>query len=119
METDKFKTIQVYLSGKVTGLSHNEARDSFMCASYAAYKCFADEEFKGNMIRIVNPLSIPGEMKSWADYMLRDLMILKECDYIVMIPGWKESLGATIERLFAQACGIEVRYLGVDYNKDI
>jgi len=39
-----------------------------------------------------------------------DLDILRQCDYILMMPGWQQSTGATEERAFAQKVGIPVFY---------
>lgn len=39
-----------------------------------------------------------------------DLAILAKCDAVVMVDGWEESMGATIEQQFALDRGIPVFY---------
>lgn len=39
-----------------------------------------------------------------------DLDILRQCDYILMLPEWQKSAGATEERLFAIQQGIPIFY---------
>jgi hypothetical protein len=41
-------------------------------------------------------------------YVKGDLFILARCDAIVMLQGWEESAGATIERLYASQHGIPI-----------
>ena len=54
----------------------------------------------------------PGEDASGhtssACYMRADLRALLDCDAIYMLPGWRESRGATAEHTVAVACGIPV-----------
>ena len=45
-----------------------------------------------------------GDLDSWgdpskpyADYMKRDIRMLSECDGILLLPGWEDSVGATFE----------------------
>ena len=45
---------------------------------------------------------------SSACYMRTDLRVLPDCDAIFMLPGWRESRGATVEHAVAVACGIPV-----------
>jgi len=42
----------------------------------------------------------------YEEYLARDCEILKRCDAIVMLPGWKESRGANSERRLAQQLGL-------------
>lgn len=55
---------------------------------------------------IVNPVLINLSLRGtkdmdWADFMVYDLMMLNQCDYIVMMDNWEKSEGAKIEREFA------------------
>ena len=44
--------------------------------------------------------------KTFAECITRDLLaIIHECDGILFIPGWKESLGANVEAFVAFVCG--------------
>lgn len=49
----------------------------------------------------------------WQNYMKRDLTILLRCDEVHMLPDWKDSKGATIERQLALDLGIIVRYITI------
>ena len=54
----------------------------------------------------------PGEDASGhtssACYMRADLRALLDCDAIFMLPGWRESRGATVEHAVAVACGMTI-----------
>lgn len=41
-------------------------------------------------------------------YLRRSLRILLDCDEIVLLPGWQDSLGARIEHDIAQALGMTI-----------
>lgn len=97
---------KVYLSGKINGLGEDEYRDNFAQAAMDALAFFPDEQ-----VTIVNPATLPAIHNSWEDYLIRDLMLLKDCDAIVMLPNWKDSKGAITEHAFAEGMGIEIHYL--------
>lgn len=97
---------KVYLSGKIARLPEEEYKQNFAQAAMDALAFFPDEQ-----VTIVNPATLPAIHNSWADYLLRDLMLLKDCDAIVMLPNWPQSKGAQTERWFALGAGIEVKYL--------
>ena len=42
--------------------------------------------------------------------MRTDLLALLSCDAIHMLPGWRESKGATVEHAVAVACGMPVTF---------
>lgn len=97
---------KVYLSGKIAGLTEDEYRENFAQAAIAALDFFPDEQ-----VTIVNPASLPAIHNSWADYMIRDLMLLKDCDAIVMLTNWPDSIVASTEHAFAEGLGIEIHYM--------
>ena len=99
---------KVYLSGKIAGLPEEEYKQNFAQAAMDAIAFFPDEQ-----VTIVNPAALPAIHNSWADYLLRDLMLLKDCDAIVMLPNWMQSKGAMTEHAFAVGMGIEIEYLPV------
>jgi hypothetical protein len=49
-----------------------------------------------------------GTDKPWDFYMREALRLLLECDRVVLLPGWKESRGARLERQVAKALGMEI-----------
>lgn len=97
---------KVYLSGKISGLAEEEYKANFAKAAADALQFFPDEQ-----VSIVNPTTLPNIHNSWADYMLRDLMFLRDCDAIVMLPDWLDSIGAQTEHMFACGMGIRICYL--------
>lgn len=94
---------KIYLSGKISGLENY--KEKFAEAAVKARDLF-DEE-----VEILNPAELPIVGKEWADFMIRDLMFLKDCDAIVMLDNWEYSVGANVEHFFAKGCGIEIYYL--------
>jgi len=47
---------------------------------------------------------------SYEQYIIGDLEILSVCDAVIMLPRWKESKGAKIERDYAFFCGVPIYY---------
>jgi hypothetical protein len=43
-----------------------------------------------------------------ADFILRDLAALQTCDAILLLPGWKQSVGATAEYHVARWLGLPI-----------
>jgi hypothetical protein len=55
---------------------------------------------------VANPAEInPDPGAQWQACMFRDLEELDTCDGILMLPGWENSPGAQIERLWAKRTG--------------
>lgn len=105
MEKNK-EILNVYLSGKIAGLQEDIYKANFAAATMKACDLFPDKR-----LNIINPATLPAIHKTWADYLIRDLTILKDCDAIVMLPNWRESKGAMTEHAFAEGCGITIKYL--------
>ena len=97
---------KVYLSGKINGLGEAEYKANFAQAAIGALQFFPGED-----VTIVNPAALPSIHNTWADYLIRDLMLLKDCDAIVMLPDWIDSKGAFVEHAFAEGMGIDIHYL--------
>jgi hypothetical protein len=61
---------------------------------------------------VVNPVEInPDEAANWLDCIAADLLAMKGCTAICLLPGWTESFGAKIERMVADKLGLEVFHL--------
>ncbi len=92
---------KIYISGKITGLSIDEAMDNFCKA-----------EFKmSDYFEVVNPLKIEhNHDKSWLNYMKNDIKALMDCDAIYMLSNWTDSRGAEIERRIAIDLGMKIIY---------
>ena len=48
------------------------------------------------------------DILTWEDYLTTDIYWLSKCDAIHMLPGWRESKGASIEYLVAKGLGLEI-----------
>ena len=46
---------------------------------------------------------------NWQGWMINDLYFLRKCDIVHLLPGWKNSKGATLEYMVAKSLGMEVR----------
>jgi Domain of unknown function (DUF4406) len=58
---------------------------------------------------VVNPVEINGDPEAeWLDCIAADLLAMKDCTAICLLPGWTNSYGAKIERMAADKLGLEV-----------
>lgn len=92
--------MKTYISGKITGLSFEEATKNFEEA----------EELLNNWgMSPVNPLK-NGLMRSenWEKHMIRDIEMLMDCDAILMLDNWADSKDARIEKYIAEEKGMIV-----------
>ena len=90
----------VYISGKVTGLDIEIAKQSF-------------EEAETKLIElgyvVINPLKLPNNHdKKWESYMRVCIINLALCDAIYMLDGWENSKGANLEYYLAYELKIKV-----------
>lgn len=81
---------RVYISGPITGVEN-----------YKALFENAENKLRYMGYEVINPARIDFECLSWDEYMKVDLELLKMCDAIVMLEGWKNSPGACVERGYA------------------
>jgi hypothetical protein len=61
----------------------------------------AERDLKDNK---ANPLK--GNMQELKYYMKHDLVAVLDSDVVVLLDGWKESIGACLEQHVAEVCGI-------------
>lgn len=96
----------IYISGPITGMI-DDNRPAFAAVS-------ATLRSKG--WEVVNPHELfNAEVEeSWEGYMRKDLAALLTCTHIVMLPGWEQSRGAQLEKLVADAVGIQTLVLSPD-----
>lgn len=81
--------IKIYISGKVTGLTQEQATKRFDDAECLLSAIGFD---------VVNPLKNGLKFDaSWDEHMVRDIELLFPCDAIYMMDGWLDSTGAQIE----------------------
>lgn len=95
---------KIYLSGPISGRPLEEAREQFDTVEKFLQKKFGEEN-----IKVFNPMTFNtyAPEKKWQDYMHLCLYLLEDCDAILMLDGWKDSIGAQVEYLYAYGCGIE------------
>ena len=95
-----------YISGPMTGYA-NYNRSAFE---------EAEELLKKHYPKVINPLKLKdpegltGDPEyDWTLYLARDMAIIsKKVSFLVMLPGWKNSRGARLEKQFADNLGIQV-----------
>jgi hypothetical protein len=102
---------KIYLSGKISGLTYEEALSLFEAAEKEALK-IAEE--------VVNPMKLAFELFqpkdldniTWGEYMVNDLhAIMNEgIDSIYMLENWKDSDGANIELFVAQTKNLAIHF---------
>lgn len=93
----------IYISGRITGLPLEVARQRFA-------ECEARLRERYPEAVINNPMRFctykPG--KKWQDYMHLCLAVLDTCDSLVLLPNWQESNGAQVEYHYAHGLKIPV-----------
>jgi hypothetical protein len=90
----------IYISGKITGLTEQEATARFNAA---------EELLKAQGYEVINPMNIAHDSNSqWRDYMKKDIAALMEADNIYMLKNWRESDGANLEYRIAGALGYKI-----------
>lgn len=95
---------RVYISGKMRYMDEDESKRLFKEAEhhllgqgYDVYNPWVDDEkYK--------------ECSGWGDFIIYDLKVLKGCDGIYMLKNWRDSLGATMEKTFAEGCGLKIMF---------
>lgn len=95
-----------YLGGKISGLPIEMARNKF--------ESMADT-LRGMGYEVVhgfeiNQAVIANGTHKWEDCMRADIKAMLECDEVHMMPCWKESRGAQLERDIALRLGMKVVY---------
>lgn len=95
--------MNVYISGPITGTGYWDARDRF-------YKVWS--EARNAECNVVDPTDIGAWGLSWETYMRIAIAVIEsgEIDLMVMLNGWEQSRGATIEHLWAKNHGVRIAY---------
>lgn len=93
--------MRVYVSGAISG-QPNLNRQLFQVAAQAL------ETVGHEPICPLDSSDVEGE---WADYLIRDLEMLRTADAMTILPGSRSSVGCQIERLFAGRLGIPLMML--------
>ena len=89
----------VYISGPMTGLP------DYNRAAFEA----KHSELRKEGARVLNPAHIAGSPAwTWQDWMREALKLQLKADVVHMLPGWRKSRGARIERRLALILGQRV-----------
>lgn len=93
----------IYLSGRISGLPLDFARESFSEAAKRIRERYPDAQ-------VWNPMTFNHfeEGKPWQSYMQMCLAILERCDTIVLLPDWRESNGAQCEYYYARGMNLQI-----------
>ena len=91
---------KIYLSGPISGLDIEHARELFA----AAQKEMAKQGWE-----CVNPMNngLPVEAP-WEEHLALDVLNLFSCKAIAMLPGWEASQGARLEHALAKRIGMRI-----------
>ena len=96
----------VFLSGKYSGdieANIQIARNSAIKLWEAGYAVFCPH---------LNTAYFDRDCKcTYEDYIEGDLLILKYCDIVAFLPGWRESKGSVIEHEYSKKIGKKIKYL--------
>lgn len=96
-QEEKRTVAKIYISGPITG--NPNYKEQFAAISRML-------ETDGHIV--VDP-SVETEGLSPRDYMRISLARLESADEILLLPGWENSKGAKIEKLYAEYIGLRVR----------
>ena len=91
----------IYISGQITGMEREDARELFRKASEIWLK-------KGWLV--VNPMEHEPDGWSWGAYMRMDIKMLCDCTAIYMMKNYKNSKGALCELMVAEQLGLKIFY---------
>jgi hypothetical protein len=90
---------RIYISGPMSGLPNL----NFPAFNRAAVR------LRNLRWEVVNPVEINPDLDAdWLDCIAADVIAMKGCTAICMLPEWMTSYGARIEHLVAQKLGLEV-----------
>ncbi len=96
---------RIYIAGPMTG---KPALNFPMFAEVA-------EKLRAQGHDVVSPHEVcPDQSMTWAECMKRDIPALCTCEGIVLLEGWEDSRGASLEALVANALGFKVYHWGGD-----
>jgi Domain of unknown function (DUF4406) len=91
---------RVYISGPMTGIAE---------FNFPAFHAQA-ARLRALGFHVENPAENP-HCDSWQEYMRLDIARLVLCDWLLMLPGWERSKGATIEHRLASDIGLKIVFL--------
>lgn len=96
-KSTKISRGKVYIAGKVGDVSEPET----LRIRQANFQR-REKELKRIGYKVVNPMKIVPAGTEWRDAMRICVRALCECDYISLLPDWRQSEGAMIEAHIAE-----------------
>ena len=106
--------MKVYLSGKMTGLSEEKIWKNFRIVESWLAEKDTNTDNGAPIESIMNPAVTYAMQKydafSYEDWLHVDFAMLDACDGVVLLPNWKDSMGAKREIAYAYKHGKEVFY---------
>ena len=95
--------MKIYIAGKITGNPN-----------YRREFAIAENVYGSHGHIVLNPAALPDGLGEAADYMRICLPMLLSADCVVLLPNWKDSGGAKIERDLAVYLGMKTLYAESD-----
>lgn len=91
----------IYISGKITG-------DDNYIIKFVSYEARIRKDF--GRVKIINPIYVKPFLgiKRWLFYMIPAFFNVLKSDKVLLLPDWKQSKGACIERFFGKVFMKEV-----------
>lgn len=86
-----------YLSGSVS--SDPDYMDKF---------AYAEFQLRKRGFKVLNPVKHEKEGKKWSYYLRKDIRKLTRCQGLILLDGWQNSEGASLELTIAQGLGFAV-----------
>lgn len=107
-ENQSPKMAKVYIAGPMTGYPEFNY-PLFHATAIRLRKMGFEVISPAELNPIDSGLQITDEYhtKLYPSFIKRDIAALMECDHIVMLKGWEESKGASLEHHIAEVLGIE------------
>lgn len=103
------KKNRIYISGPITDIENGNF-DEFDKAEFYYSQNGNIVENPHRIAQVVRDVAIDmrADTPAYRDFLAYDIMVLSECDLMVVLPGYKESKGSQIEVAFAVACNIPI-----------
>lgn len=87
---------KVYIAGPMTGYPE---------LNYPAFHSTA-ERLRACGFEVVSPAELNPITEGYREAMRKDILALVDCDHILMLDGWEQSKGASLEHHIATVLGI-------------
>ena len=105
METTEKKTINIFISQPMTGLTNEQIIEN----RAAAASCLKDKLGEKYNIKIINNLQMTEEKKT-LEYLGYDIACMADADLVYFIGDWKTHRGCLVEEFIAQKYGYKCAY---------